>query len=114
MDSSSLLAEPTANTGAMPAGFSKLPTDESIEAAAPRAAATEAILDASIELQPTSPSAPSGDGHGPVDEDAKIVQLKEALSNGVRTPAAYTVGVGGANLNNAGSGTRGAGHARPA
>lgn len=62
------------------AGFSQLPTDESVEPLVQhKSAATEALLNQSLELQPMSPSATMD-----IDEDAKIAQLKGALAEGVR------------------------------
>lgn len=94
MDSDRLLtAQRNAGDAAMSGGsFAQLPTsDEPGETTSPQPkAVAEALLDQSIELKPMSPSAPGGAGAGgdgarrAVDEDAKIAQLKSALSEGVR------------------------------
>ena len=81
MDSGPLLAEQNSNAADMSvAAFSQLSTDESVEPLAQnKPAATEALLNQSLELQPMTPTSTAG-----VDEDAKIAQLKSALAEGVR------------------------------
>lgn len=71
--------------------FSQLPTSDEPGETSPRPKVpTDALLDQSIELKPMSPSAPGGAGTAgatarrAIDEDAKIAQLKSALTEGVR------------------------------